>query len=70
MSLGFYLWVLGVALITGSTAFTIGVLFAIIPAHLLCLLYFEEFELRLRLGAEYEAYRRSTPFLIPARRRA
>lgn len=67
MSLGFYLWVLGVALMTGSTAFTVLVALGVIPSHVLFLKWFEERELPLRLGPGYEAYKRRTPFLIPRR---
>ena len=45
MSLGFYLFELALGLISGSTLFTLGVLFGIIPAHLFFLIYFEELEL-------------------------
>lgn len=67
MSLGFYLWVLGVALMTGSTAFTALVGLGVIPSHLLFLKWFEERELPLRLGPSYEQYKQRTPFLIPNR---
>lgn len=67
MSLGFYLWVLGVALVTGSTAFTALMGLGVIPSHVLFLKWFEERELPLRLGPSYEQYKRRTPFLIPNR---
>jgi protein-S-isoprenylcysteine O-methyltransferase Ste14 len=65
MSLGFYLWVVGIALMTGSSTFTLLALFGIVPAHLLFLLFFEARELPLRLGPPYEDYKRRTPFLLP-----
>lgn len=65
MSLGFYLWLTSIGLMTGSTAFTLLVLLAIVPAHLTFLLGFEAHELPLRLGPSYEEYRRRTPFLLP-----
>ncbi len=49
--------------ILGWAAFVVGALVAIIPAHLLFLLYFEELE--LRLGQSYVDYKRRVPFLIP-----
>lgn len=67
MSLGFYLWTLGVAFVTGSTAFTALIALGVIPSHLLFLKWFEERELPLRLGPGYEAYKRRTPFLLPNR---
>jgi protein-S-isoprenylcysteine O-methyltransferase Ste14 len=42
-------------------------LIAIIPAHLLYLIYFEELEVGLRLGPAYLEYKQSVPFLIPRR---
>lgn len=69
MSLGFYLWLTSIGMMTGSTSFTLIVLLAIIPAHLTFLIAFESVELPLRLGPSYEEYRRRTPFLIPVPRR-
>ena len=65
MSLGYYLWLTAIGLMTGSTTFTLLVVLAIVPAHLTFLLGFEAYELPLRLGPSYEAYRRRTPFLLP-----
>lgn len=65
MSLGFYLWLTAIGLMTGSTTFTLLVLLTIVPAHLFFLAWFESCELQLRLGPSYEAYRRRTPFLLP-----
>jgi protein-S-isoprenylcysteine O-methyltransferase Ste14 len=65
MSLGFYLCCVGVGLLAGSTTVTIGALVAIVPAHLLFLIYFEELELELRLGPAYLEYKERVPFLIP-----
>ena len=65
MALGWYLFCLGVALLAGSTTITLVVLFAIIPAHLLYLVYFEQYEVQLRLGQAYVDYRQNVPFLFP-----
>ena len=65
MSLGYYLFALGVGFISGSTLVTLYVLFGLIPAHLFFLRFFEELELELRLGESYKEYKRKTPFLIP-----
>jgi protein-S-isoprenylcysteine O-methyltransferase Ste14 len=67
MSLGYYLCCLAIGLLAGSTTVTIGALVAIIPAHLLFLVYFEELELELRLGPAYLDYKQRVPFLIPRR---
>jgi protein-S-isoprenylcysteine O-methyltransferase Ste14 len=65
MSLGFYMACVGVGLVAGSTAVTVGALLIIVPVHMLNLHYFEERELALRFGQPYLAYRTRTPFLIP-----
>jgi protein-S-isoprenylcysteine O-methyltransferase Ste14 len=65
MSLGYYLCCLGLGLLAGSTAVTVGALVAIIPAHLFFLAYFEELELELRLGPTYLDYKQRVPFLFP-----
>jgi protein-S-isoprenylcysteine O-methyltransferase Ste14 len=65
MSLGYYLFSLGVGFISGSTLMTLYALLGVIPAHLFFLLFFEELELELRLGESYKEYRQKTSFLIP-----
>lgn len=65
MSLGYYLFALGVGFISGSTLLTLYVLFGLVPAHLFFLRFFEELELELRLGESYEVYKQKTPFLFP-----
>jgi protein-S-isoprenylcysteine O-methyltransferase Ste14 len=65
MSLGFYLWILAVGLVSGSTFITLTALLGFIPAHIFFLKYFEEFELELRFGETYLGYKKSVPFLIP-----
>jgi protein-S-isoprenylcysteine O-methyltransferase Ste14 len=65
MSLGYYLFALGIGLISGSTLLTLFVLMGIIPAHLLFLKFFEELELELRFGDTYKQYKQKVPFLIP-----
>jgi protein-S-isoprenylcysteine O-methyltransferase Ste14 len=65
MSLGYYLICVGIGLMAGSTYVTFGSLLGVVPAHLFNLVYFEEYELALRLGPTYREYKRSVPFLIP-----
>jgi protein-S-isoprenylcysteine O-methyltransferase Ste14 len=65
MALGFYLGLLGGALLSGSTYVLAYTCLGVIPAHLLNLRFFEELELTLRYGESYERYRQTTPFLIP-----
>ena len=65
MSLGYYLWTLGLGLVSGSSFVTGLILLGFIPAHLFFLKYFEELELELRFGATYRGYKRDVPFLIP-----
>lgn len=65
MSLGYYLFSLGFAFISGSTLATLGVLLGLIPAHVFFLKFFEERELELRFGESYKQYKQKVPFLIP-----
>ena len=65
MSLGYYLFSLGVGFISGSTLLTLYVLLGLIPAHVFFLRFFEELELELRVGESYQAYKQNTSFLIP-----
>jgi protein-S-isoprenylcysteine O-methyltransferase Ste14 len=65
MSLGYYLFVLAIGLISGSTLFTFAALLGVIPAHIFFLKYFEELELELRFGDSYKEYRQKTRFLFP-----
>ena len=65
MSLGYYLLCAGLGLIAGSTYVTLGSLLGVVPVHLFNLLYFEEYELALRLGQPYLEYRERVPFLFP-----
>jgi protein-S-isoprenylcysteine O-methyltransferase Ste14 len=65
MSLGYYLFLLSVGFMSGSTLLTLGVLLGIIPAHIFFLKFFEELELELRFGESYLEYKKSAPFLIP-----
>jgi protein-S-isoprenylcysteine O-methyltransferase Ste14 len=67
MSLGYYMCCISAGLLAGSTTITVFALLAIIPAHLLYLIYFEELEVGLRLGPAYLAYKQHVPFLIPRR---
>jgi len=64
MALGFYIGLLGGALLAGSTYILLYTL-TMIAAHVFNLKYFEELELSLRYGTSYERYRASTPFLFP-----
>jgi protein-S-isoprenylcysteine O-methyltransferase Ste14 len=65
MSLGYYLFALSVAFLSGSTLATCAVLLGIIPAHVFFLKFFEELELGIRFGESYQQYKRNVPFLIP-----
>jgi protein-S-isoprenylcysteine O-methyltransferase Ste14 len=65
MSLGYYLFLVGIVFISGSTLATSIILLGQIPAHLFFLKFFEELELGLRFGESYEQYKREVPFLIP-----
>jgi protein-S-isoprenylcysteine O-methyltransferase Ste14 len=65
MSLGYYLMCLGVSLLAGSTALTMGTLLMVIPVHIFYLKYFEEVELDIRYGQSYREYKQRVPFLIP-----
>ena len=65
MSLGYYLFLLSVGFMSGSTLFTLGVLLGLIPAHIFFLKFFEELELEFRFGESYKQYRQKVPFLIP-----
>jgi protein-S-isoprenylcysteine O-methyltransferase Ste14 len=64
MSLGFYAACAGAGMIAGSLTVTLGVLFIVVPVHLINLKYFEERELELRYGHSYLDYKRRVPFLI------
>jgi len=65
MSLGYYLFLLSIGFISGSTLLTIGILLGLIPAHVFFLKFFEELELELRFGESYKQYKQKVPFLIP-----
>ena len=67
MSLGYYMCCISAGLLAGSTTITVFALIAIIPTHLLYLIYFEDLEVGLRLGPAYLAYKQNVPFLIPRR---
>jgi protein-S-isoprenylcysteine O-methyltransferase Ste14 len=65
MSLGYYLLCLGLGLLAGSTYVLIATLFGIVPMHMFNLIYFEEYELALRLGPSYLLYKERVPLLFP-----
>ena len=65
MSLGYYLFSLAFAFISGSTLATLGVLLGLIPAHIFFLKFFVELEIELRFGESYKQYKQKAPFLIP-----
>ena len=67
MSLGYYLFCISAGLLAGSTTIVVFALIAVIPAHLLYLIYFEELEVGLRQGPAYLEYKENVPFLIPRR---
>lgn len=69
MSLGFYAACVGLGLVGGSTAVTVGALAVIVPVHIFNLRYFEERELARRFGQPYLDYSARTPFLLPRLRR-
>jgi protein-S-isoprenylcysteine O-methyltransferase Ste14 len=69
MSLGFYLACAGAGMMAGSLSVTLGVLFIIVPVHVINLKCFEERELELRYGDAYLAYKQRVPFLLPRVRR-
>ena len=65
MSLGYYLYCLGMGFVSDYTVVTLAVLLGLVPAHLFFLKFFEELELGLRFGESYEQYKQNVPFLIP-----
>jgi protein-S-isoprenylcysteine O-methyltransferase Ste14 len=65
MSLGFYAACLGIGMIAGSLTVTVGFLLTVLPAHVINLKDFEEYELELRYGLSYMEYKQRVPFLIP-----
>ena len=65
MSLGYYLGAIALGFVFGSRLLTLAVIFGLIPAHLFFLKFFEEFELELRFGEDYKAYKKKVPFLFP-----
>lgn len=65
MSLGYYLIGLAWGFISGSTLLTLFVVLGIIPVHLFSLKFFEELELKLRMGEFYQQYKQKVPFLFP-----
>jgi len=69
MALGYYAACLGGAVLAGSTWMLLYTALGVIPAHVFNLVSFEELELSLRYGEPYQAYRATTPFLIPQLRR-
>jgi protein-S-isoprenylcysteine O-methyltransferase Ste14 len=44
---------------------TLAALLVAIPAHIFYLRYSEEYELELRIGPPYVAYKQRVPFLFP-----
>jgi len=65
MSLGYYLFLLSVGFVSGSTLLTLSVLLGLIPAHVFFLKFFEELELELRFGESYKHYKQKVSFLFP-----
>ncbi len=65
MSLGYYLLCVGLGLIARSTYITLGSLLGVVPVHLFNLVYFEEYELELRLGQPYLEYKERVPLIFP-----
>lgn len=69
MMLGFFLTVVGIGLLTGSSFFSLWSLTAFIPTVIFYLKFFEEYELELRFGQSYREYKQRVPFLIPSFRK-
>jgi len=69
MMLGFFLTVVGIGLLVGSSFFTLWSLIAFIPAIIFWLKFFEERELEMRFGQSYREYKQRVPFLIPSFRK-
>ena len=69
MMLGFFLMVVGIGLLVGSSFFTLWSLLAFIPAIIFWLKFFEEHELEMRFGQSYREYKQRVPFLIPSFRK-
>ena len=46
---------------------TLGALLVVVPVHIIYLKYFEEYELKLRLGQPCVEYKQRVPFLLPGR---
>ena len=65
MSLGLYLWAIGLGIVARSTYLTAAALLMAIPMHIFYLKFFEEYELELRMGEPYIEYRQKVPFLLP-----
>jgi protein-S-isoprenylcysteine O-methyltransferase Ste14 len=65
MALGWYAACIGGALLSGSTWMLLYSALGVVPVHLLNLKVFEELELSLRHGDDYQRYRETTPFLLP-----
>ncbi len=65
MSFGYYLCWLAIGFISGSSLLTLFALIGIIPVHVFCLKFFEEYELELRFGESYKQYKKRVAFLIP-----
>jgi protein-S-isoprenylcysteine O-methyltransferase Ste14 len=69
MMLGFFLTVVGMGLLIGSTFFALWSLIAFIPAIIFWLKFFEERELEMKFGQSYREYKQRVPFLIPSFRK-
>jgi protein-S-isoprenylcysteine O-methyltransferase Ste14 len=69
MTLGTILAYLGVCVWIGSIS-ALGIVVILMTALLLYIKLIEEKELEARFGAEYLAYKRETPFILPRKPRA
>jgi protein-S-isoprenylcysteine O-methyltransferase Ste14 len=69
MMFGFFLTVVAIGLLIGSSFFTLWSLIGFIPAIIFWLKFFEECELEMRFGQSYREYKQRVPFLIPSFRK-
>lgn len=65
MSVGYYLFALGVPFLTDSAYYLVVTILGFIPVQLLYVLIYEEKELELRFGVGYRDYAAGVPRFIP-----
>jgi protein-S-isoprenylcysteine O-methyltransferase Ste14 len=69
MMLGFFLTVIAIGLLIGSSFFTLWSLIGFTSAIIFWLKFFEECELEMRFGQSYREYKQRVPFLFPSFRK-